>query len=350
VNGWAGSTRKRQLLLGGLLATALLVLAFRGVDRAALLGALRGAHPLPLLGLVLVTVVGYLMRSWRWQYLLAPLGKVPVSRLFAVTMIGFTSGFVIPRAGEVLRPYLVSRSHGIPTTAGLATIILERLIDLVTVLVLFGVYLFLLPPPAAQKTGAIMETLRAAGAITGLGALAVLAVLFAFHVHADRAMGVLDRLFRRLPVRLGAPLSQGLRAFGAGLAVLQAPLPHLLAILGQSLLLWLSIALGFFLNHAAFGIDLPFHATFLLIAFLVVGVAIPTPGMVGGFHAFYILALSGVYGITQDVAAAAGLVAHALSNLPVVALGLFFLGREGLNLGKVAEMAKGHAGEAGRQA
>ena len=74
--------------------------------------------------------------------------------------------------------------------------------------------------------------------------------------------------------------------------MLRAPLPHLAGIGAQSLVLWLLIALGFHLNNVAFGIDLPFHATFLLIAFLVVGVAIPTPGMVGGFHAFYLIALS----------------------------------------------------------
>ena len=65
---------------------------------------------------------------------------------------------------------------------------------------------------------------------------------------------------------------------------------------------------------------LPFHATFLLIAFLVVGVAIPTPGMVGGFHAFYLLALSEVFGVPRATAAAAAVAAHALSNLPILGL------------------------------
>ena len=72
-----------------------------------------------------------------------------------------------------------------------------------------------------------------------------------------------------------------------------------------------------------------------LIAFLVVGVAIPTPGMVGGFHAFYLLALSEVFGVPRATAAAAAVAAHALSNLPVLVLGLVLLGREGLSLGKV---------------
>jgi uncharacterized membrane protein YbhN (UPF0104 family) len=162
-------------------------------------------------------------------------------------------------------------------------------------------------------------------------------------------MDSLSRWLDRLPARLAGPLSRGLRAFGEGLAVFKAPLPHLLAILGQSLLLWLAIAVTFQLNHWAFGIELPFIATFLLIAFLVVGVAIPTPGMIGGFHAFYILALNGVYGVDKGVAAAAALTAHGLSNLPVLLIGLLAMAREGLGFGRVAEMTDREAEAAGSQ-
>ena len=94
----------------------------------------------------------------------------------------------------------------------------------------------------------------------------------------------------------------------------------------------------------AFSIDLPFHATFLLIAFLAVGEAIPTPGLVGGFHAFYLLALSEVYGIDRTTAAAAGIAAHALTNLPVLVFGFALLGREGLSFGRVAEVTRDEQG------
>jgi uncharacterized membrane protein YbhN (UPF0104 family) len=182
--------------------------------------------------------------------------------------------------------------------------------------------------------------LKVAGAATAAGAIAVVDVLVAFHRNAARAMSVLDRVFSRLPHKLAEPAGRGLRAFGEGLAVFQAPLGHLLAVVGQSMALWLAIALGFAFNNAAFGIDLPFHSTFLLIAFLTVGVSIPTPGMVGGFHAFYLLAMTQAFGIPKDTAVAAGLTAHALSNLPVLILGLVYLGREGLTLGKVAAMTE----------
>jgi hypothetical protein len=341
------ATQRRRLAGGGLLAIVLLGLVLRGVEWPALFRALREAHLAPLAGLLVVSVATYWIRAWRWGFLLAPLGRVPLSRLFPVTMIGFLAGLVIPRAGEVLRPYLVSRSHAIPTTAGFATIVVERVLDLVTVLTLFAMYLFVLPPPPQQTPGPLLDLLKVAGMATAAGAIAVVVVLVVFHRNAQKALSVLDRVFTRLPPRLAGPGRRGLLAFGEGLAVLQAPLGHLVALVGQSFALWLAIALGFQFNNAAFGMVLPFHATFLLIAFLTVGVSIPTPGMVGGFHAFYLLAMTQAFGTPKDTAVAAGLTAHALSNLPVLVLGLVYLGREGLTLGKVAAMAEERAEEGG---
>jgi uncharacterized protein (TIRG00374 family) len=331
--------RATRLLLGALLAVLLLYLFFRGVDLAAVGASFRSADPVGLVAVAVVTVVTYALRAWRWGDLLAPLGRVPFRHLFSATLVGFMTGLVIPRAGEVVRPYLVTRRASLPISAAFASIIVERLVDLITVLGLFNLYLYVLPPPGQQLQAGLMPELKRAGALTALLALGVLAALLALHVQADRALALLERVLVRLPTRLAEPVRGGVRSFSAGLAVLQAPWPHLLKIAGQSVLTWLSIALGIFINNRAFGLNLPFHSTFLIIGFLTVGVAIPTPGMVGGFHYFYQLALTQAYGVDKEEAAAAGIACHALSNLPVLALGLVFLAREGLTLGKVAEMA-----------
>lgn len=330
-----------QLLAGALLAALLLAFFFRGVDWSALGTALREARLVPLAGLVLVTIAIYSVRAWRWGDLLLPLGRVGFGDLFSATMVGFASGLLIPRAGELLRPWLVARRYSsISTSAGFATIILERLIDLITVLVLFALYLFVLEAPSAQAENRLMDLVKLGGAVTGVAALGALGFLLALHANAERVTGLVERILSHFPRFIAEPGGRMLRAFSSGLAVLRAPLSHLGLIGAQSLVIWLLIALGFHLNHAAFGIVLPFHATFLLIAFLVVGVAIPTPGMVGGFHAFYLLALSEVFGIERSTAAAAAVAAHALSNLPILVFGLLLLGREGLSLGRVAEATR----------
>jgi uncharacterized protein (TIRG00374 family) len=331
---------RRQLIVGAFLAIALLLLFFHGIDWRALGQALRGAYLLPLVGVVLVTVAAYVVRAWRWGDLLAPLGHVGLADLFSATMIGFAASLLLPRSGELLRPWLISRRHPIPTSAGFATIIIERLIDLITVLALFAAYLFALPRPAAQVDDRFTETLMFGGGAAGLAAIGMLGFLLALHANAERVVSGLEGLLARAPRWLAAPLGRLLRTFSGGLAVMRAPAPHLAMIGLQSVALWLLGALGYHLIHAAFAIDLPFHATFLLIAFLVVGEAIPTPGLVGGFHAFYLLALSEVYGVDRATAAAAAITAHLLTNLPVVVIGLALLGREGLSLGRVAEMAR----------
>jgi hypothetical protein len=334
------SATHRRLLAGGVLALALLGLFFRGVDWTALRAAFRAADPRFLAGVVVATLITYLARAWRWGYLLAPLARVPFLRLFSVTLVGFMSGLLVPRAGEVVRPYLVARHHALKTSAAFASIILERLVDLITVLVLFFLYLYVLPHPAAQASGPLMGALRLGGALAAAGVVVIVAMLFALHARADRVMALVDRLLFRLPARLAAPASRALRSFASGLAVLQASPSHLLAILGQSLVVWLAIAASFYCCNRAFGVDLPFSSTFLLLAFLTVGVAVPTPGNVGGFHEAYLLALTQVFGVSRDTAAAAGIAGHALGNLPVLVLGLVFLGREGLTMGKVAEMTE----------
>ncbi len=332
------TARGWRLAAGGLLAVLLLYFFLRGVAWGDIARAMRQANRVDLALVLASTVLVYLARAWRWGYLLAPLAPVPFGRLFSATVVGFMTGLVVPRAGEVVRPFLVARRYPIATSAGFATIILERLVDLITVLGLFFLYLYVLPLPAAQTRGPLIGVLKTTGAVAALGALAVLGVLFAFHAHSDKAMAAFDRILAYLPSRLSGIFSSLLRAFGEGLAVLQAPARHLAIIMGQSVLVWLAIALSIYLNNRAFGIYLPFHACFLIIGFLTVGVAVPTPGMVGGFHEAFLLALTQSFGVDKGTAAAAGITMHALSNLPVLLGGLLLLPGEGLTLGRVAEM------------
>src|SRR4051812_49922516 len=117
------------------------------MDWRALGAAFRTANHLYLAGVVAITVVTYFLRAWRWGNLLAPLARVPLRDLFPATAVGFMTALLVPRAGEVVRPYLISRRYPIRTSAGFASIILERLLDLITVLTLFALYLYVLPPP-----------------------------------------------------------------------------------------------------------------------------------------------------------------------------------------------------------
>jgi uncharacterized membrane protein YbhN (UPF0104 family) len=107
--------------------------------------------------------------------------------------------------------------------------------------------------------------------------------------------------------------------------------------------LWLSIGFGIWTVTEAFGIGLPFTGTFLLIALLVVGVSVPTPGGVGGFEAAVQIGLTSFYGVPNDRAVGTALVLHAVSVFPTIVLGLLFLLQDGLGFGSVRGLANAAA-------
>ena len=135
-----------------------------------------------------------------------------------------------------------------------------------------------------------------------------------------------------------------LHGFAAGLVVLRAPWSLWGRVALRTVLLAGLTAWSFQLVNQAFGIDLPFHTTFLIITFLVVGESIPTPGLVGGFHAFYLLALSEVYGVDRNVAAAASIAAHAFTNMPYLLVGAGLLGAEGLTVRRAVHVSEADLG------
>ena len=140
-----------------LLTIGLLWFFLRNADMAQVWAEMRRARPGQLLAAVLVTGLTYALRALRWQYVLSPLGETHFSNAFRATVIGFAATFLLPaRAGEVIRPLLLARREGLPATATFATVILERLMDMVTVLSLFAV--FVLTETQAARRGELDET------------------------------------------------------------------------------------------------------------------------------------------------------------------------------------------------
>jgi uncharacterized protein (TIRG00374 family) len=315
-------------------------LAARGVDSHALFAAMAHAQPLPLVLVVALTALMYGIRAMRWRLLLPALRDASIVDLFGITNIGFMAGLFIPRAGEVLRPYLAARRYKVSVSAGLASIVLERLIDLITVLFLLALYMFVLPRPAAERSDALMAALRAGAGLVFVVALLGMAFLAGLRVEGGPARRLLDWTLGLLPRNLGDKVSGLVGSFISGLEVFGSSPAQWLRLIAESLFLWVTIGLIVHLNSMAFGFEIPFHSAFLIIAFLTVGVAIPTPGMVGGFHASYTLALTAIYGVDQGRAVAAGVVLHALQNLPVLILGIAFLGREGLSFGGMRQITR----------
>ena len=309
---------------------ALLWLFFRGANLGEIKKSLLDAKPAPIFWSLVATMATYLIRAIRWQGLLLPLGRAGLANCFRATVIGFMVNFLAPgRIGEIARPYLLARREGFSASGALATILLERVLDLVTVV--FFVAFWLLAGPKRARSEEIVSSLELGG-VLGLGFAAVaLASMFLFARYPAPSTAVARWFFRVLPRRLEVRAASFLETFRSGLGVLVQGSGLMKAFL-MSVVLWLAICLSFWLSARALGVDFGFGDTFLVIGFLTVGVAVPTPGAIGGYHYMCSLALTTLFGVATSPAAAVALVAHAISFLPVTILGILLFVKAGLTV------------------
>jgi uncharacterized protein (TIRG00374 family) len=288
-----------------------------------------------LLGLV-VTSITFLIRAERWQYLLGPLGATRFWVVFRATVIGFAASAVLPaRAGEVIRPYFLARREGLSATAAFATILVERILDLVAVLLLLAAFLAFFDPGVEARDSAVFQAIRYGGLVMAPIAVGALAVMFFMAGHPDRLHAWLLKAEAVLPAKIAAMIARFAKTFAEGFAVVRRP-ERLVAALAWSLALWVSIAAGIWAVSIAFGIDMPFTGSWLMLAPLVVGVAVPTPGGVGGFHEAYRIGATAFFGADNNSAVGAAIVLHAISIGPVTIAGLIFTLQDGLKLGGMA--------------
>jgi uncharacterized protein (TIRG00374 family) len=321
------------------LAVALLGWFLRNVDLSGVAGEILRARP-EWLALSLTAVLLQLaIRAWRWQYLLEPLGRTSFGSAFRATAVGFAASSILPaRAGEVIRPYFLARQEGMSATGAFATIILERLLDVVTVLILLATYVFVFGRDLTSVNPVAFAAVTWAGGTAGAGALAGLAVLFVLAGNPARLADALRRVERAMPSALAGLLVRVLEKFARGLGAIRRPGRLLIALL-WSFPLWLTIAFGIWTGALAFRIDVPYPGSFLLVALLVIGVAVPTPGAVGGFHEAFRVGVTTFFGATNQAAVGAAIVLHAFSVGPYLLLGLFFAAQEGLNVSGMRHLA-----------
>ncbi len=319
-------------------AAVLLAVFLRNVDFWRVMREIGHARP-EWLALSLASMfVNLAIRAFRWQYLLDPLGKVRFGSAFRATAVGFAASTVLPaRAGEVIRPYFLARHEHMSATGAFATIILERLLDIVTVLVLLASYVFVFDDNLSLTNPVAVTWLKGIGVIAAAGALGALVILFILAGDPVRLGRAIERLARVIPSFAGM-LARIAEKFARGLGAIRHPSRLLVALL-WSFPLWLSIAAGIWAVAMAFQLAVPFTGSFLIVALLVLGVAVPTPGAIGGFHAAFRYSTTAFFGAPDDAAVGAAIVLHVLSIGPSLLLGLYFAAQVGMNLSRMRELA-----------
>jgi hypothetical protein len=311
--------RLAQILLGLAVSAGLLVYCFWDVDLGVIAARLRGTLWTFLALSVVLAFASIWARAWRWAYLFPP-GSRP-SHLFRSLLIGYMGNNLLPlRAGEVVRIYVASR-HGPRFWTTFATVVVERVLDGLALGLIVAGLLFMVP---------VTTEMRWSIAILLAVDLAALLVLVMIAVAPGVCRVLIETIFhrvgwleRRLITLLGT-MTEGLRG-------IRAP-RHAIPLALSSVAIWLFLALSVWTAMHAAHLDLPLVASWVVLAFLGLGVSLPSsPGFVGVIQAATVLALA-LFAVPRAEALSFSLLLHASQFFPVTAIGLVYLLLEHISL------------------
>jgi uncharacterized protein (TIRG00374 family) len=321
-----------------LLALALLAWFLRGTNLTDVWHQVQQVRAELLLLSLLTVCLTFVVRTIRWRYLLSPLGDTRFRTVFRSTVIGFGALGLLPvRVGDVIRPYLLARQERLSVSSVFATVVMERVLDLVAVLVLLALYVWGFSG-GSDASPRLLNSIKVSATIAAAGAATLLVIMWVLATHPERIGGLAAGLTRVLPGKLSHRVGSLASAFSTGFAATRDARQLLMALV-WSFVLWIAIAAQAWAVTIAFGIALPFPGAFLLQSMLVIGVAVPTPGGVGSFHEAYRLGVTTFFGASNDRAVAAAIVTHAISFFPPVLGGILFMAQDGLSLGRLEDLA-----------
>jgi uncharacterized protein (TIRG00374 family) len=329
--------RRWQIWLGGGISLLLIYLLLHGLDWQQMTAAFYRVDPWLVALAVLVTTLSYLLRAVRWGVILAPIKRITFVRLVEATMIGYLANNILPaRLGEVARAYLLGRKERVSPAGVLATLVVERLADIIVVLLMLVLTIWTIKLPVESPL--LNERLAAAGWFTLVLFLLALVILFLLQRHGE---GFGQFLLKRLTPwssawasrieRLATAFTQGLR-FPPGRG-------SWLLLVVSSLAIWMLATWPIDLVFRSFGIVLPMSASLLVMLLLVLAVMVPaSPGNIGTFHAACVYGLA-AFGIPRAEALSVAIVMHGVSLLPVLLLGFFGLWRQQLSFADLGSAA-----------
>lgn len=343
----AQNYRKYLEFAGLCLLAAILFWWFgRKLDWAEVRVAVSHSNPYLLAAATAIVCLSYVLRAFRWGALLRPIGPSRFADLFAATTVGFGTVFLIGRAGEVVRPVVLPmRDPRVRPSAAFVTIMVERIYDMMAVVLLFSVNLLWFKPTASLQND--FTKVRA----TGLGLLLVsitgIVVLTWFRRNSAVVINVFTRLFERLqfiPRRLAKLIIGTLEQLARALRVL-VNFAELAETIGWTTLLWLGVAFANLLVIRAFGVNFGLPETIFVLGWSLAGSLVPTPGgAAGAFHAATAAGLL-FLGVERETAAAISIAMHIIDFGPAVLFGSFYLIRGDLNFSKLRALTSPEAVE-----
>lgn len=338
--------RTIQIIVSLVLAGVLAWVLFRGVHWSDLYASLRKVNPVWLLVLQIPVWASFWLRILRWQYIVRAVHPASFRSMFSATQLGFLVNFIIGlRLGEFVRAIVLSKLTKVTFAKSLALATLDRVSDLVGLLVVMIVAALAFRPEAdivvppgtfgIEQLPAIPATaVQTAGITAAAGLSGILVVLIALYLNQRLVFAMTRATVGKVSKRLSEWLCAMMQQFAEGLHVFRSA-SDMLKSTAYSLLTWACFVVVLACYIKAFGLHGPWYAAFVIQAFLAFGVSVPAApgiGMLVNFSYPIVAAMLVVIpNVTLADATALALVAYVTNLIPIIVLGIFCLHMEGLS-------------------
>ncbi len=314
------------------LTLVFLYFAFKGTDPVSLWAILSGANYWWALAMIPPLFASHLFRAWRWEYLLRPIKKdLKFRNLFSAMIVGYMLNNVLPRAGEIARPYAIGKLEGVSRSAAFGTVLMERIFDLLSFMVMIALIPVFYTGPLLQKFPWFEETGIWITAVT-LALLGAMAFLMIRRDIVSRCLGLFARF---LPPRRAAFVERITHSFLDGFLFLKDFRSYAMITL-LSILVWAFYIVMMYIPFLAFGLTerpgLGWDSALVIQAISSIGFMLPTPGATGSYHYFVIQSMTKLYGVGGETARSYATVTHAVGFLATMVVGIFYFMKDKLHL------------------
>ena len=311
-----------KLLIAGFLSLLGLYFAFKGENIVDLYKELIKVDYLGILIASLLLLISCLIRAYRWKLLIDPIEKLPLKKVFSSTMIGyFGNGVLVFRLGEILKAYSVSKSTKISTSEAFGTVIIERVLDLLMVVLIF----FFTIPWFPFKNESLRVGIFSFSFFTFLSLVIVFIIIRCNWLQKVESIHFFKSKIGTKILKICSDILKGIKIIKNNEKKIKIAI--------SSTLLWLLYILITFIILACCNIELNFYNTIILFLLGSLSLGIPAlPGSAGTYDAAVKYGLVVLFSIESNEALSYALISHAVSYFPLVLVGALFFVFGAVNL------------------
>lgn len=321
-----------KTIIGVLISAVFMYLAVRKVNFSELMNSFAKVEYWYLLPGLAVIFLSHWLRALRWRYLMEPIATIKLGRLFSALLIGYMGNAFLPaHLGELIRAYIIGKKENISASTVLGTVLVERIIDVLTLLLIMGITVIIFPFPA---------WVRNSGYIFLAVIVLMSAVLVLMKIYRTRSLSIASKLTRPLPEKLQTKLLDILNALLDGIVPLKKK-NHYIIVFILTILIWLCYAGLFQIIFYSFDFvatySLPWTAALVLLVITTISVLVPSsPGYVGTYH--YLCQLSlGLFAVPPDTALSFAFIMHGINFFPIIIVGLVLVSLTKMSLKRLQE-------------